>query len=165
MNSFMTDADGEPGKEIPQERPTKAELEACFHQAAQDFLLQFSHRLKEQLYFPIIKEQVRLSLHEPDFLKKVLQQLIVHFVESKASSVDIIVGKELRTTLGSFMASAIFDQLEKNPHIRLLDEEGLEGFILCNRKDHYIWDFRTETIAKELCRLVEPQLKKYFQPT
>lgn len=130
--------------------------------AARDFSLKIGERLKEQFYFPNIRESVRATLKEPDFLKQVLSRLIVEYVRDNPCNLDVLVPKELKTTLAAFFASGVFDRLDNDCDIRLLDEEGLEGFVLIRRGEHYVWDFRVDTIAEELTRLVEPSLRKYF---
>jgi V/A-type H+/Na+-transporting ATPase subunit E len=130
--------------------------------AARDFSVRLSERLREQMFFPVIKESVRATLKQPDFLKEVLERLIVEYVKENPCNLDVLVPKELRVTLAAFFAGAVFDRLDKNADIRLLDEHGIEGFALIKRGEHYVWDFRAETIALELMRLVEPSLRKYF---
>lgn len=145
-------------KSVDDQRKISQELEM----AARDFSLKFSERLKEQFFFPVIRESVRATLKEPNFLREVLGRLIVAFVRDSKSSIDVLVSKELKTTLAAFFAGGAFDQLDKNADFRLIDEEGLEGFVLIRRGEHFVWDFRVDTIAKELTRLVEPSLRKYF---
>lgn len=130
--------------------------------AARDFCLQLSERLRQQMILPIIKEKVRATLKEPLFLQEVLTKLCIDCVKENVNNIDILLSRELKITLSSFMQSAIFDHLEKNPSIRLKDEEGLEGFLLIKRDDSYVWDFRLDTVAKEIMRLIEPHLRKYF---
>jgi vacuolar-type H+-ATPase subunit E/Vma4 len=130
--------------------------------AARDFCLKLSERLRKQLILPVIKENVRATLKEPSFLKEVLIKLCVDYVKENPSSLDVLVPKELKITLSSFMQAAICDYLDKNPPIRLIDEEGLDGFILLKREDNYIWDFRVTTVAEEIMRLLDPFLRKYF---
>lgn len=130
--------------------------------AARDFLIKLSERLKQQMHFPVIKKSIRATLKEPDFLKQVLEKLILDYTKNNSKSIDILIPKELKTTLCAFFASAIFDEIEKKNDIKLIDEEGIEGFVLIEKQHHYFWDFTAETIARELSRLVEPTLKKYF---
>lgn len=130
--------------------------------AARDFCLQLSERLRQQMILPIIKAKVRVTLKEPLFLQEVLTKLCVDCVKENVNNIDVLLSRELKITLSSFIQSAIFDHLEKNPSIRLKDEEGLEGFLLIKRDDNYVWDFRLDTVAKEIMRLIEPHLRKYF---
>lgn len=130
--------------------------------AARDASVKLTEKLKEQMLFPIIKEHVRATLKQPDFLREVLQRLITECVKESPASLDILVPKELKTTLAAFFAGAVFDKLDQNSDIRLIDEEGIEGFALIKRGEHYVWDFRADTISLELMRLVEPSLRKYF---
>jgi vacuolar-type H+-ATPase subunit E/Vma4 len=130
--------------------------------AARDFCLKLSERLRKQLILPVIKENVRATLKEPSFLKEVLLKLCVDYVKENPSSIDVLVPKELKITLSSFMQAAIFDYLDKNPPIRLIGEDGLDGFLLIRRDDNFIWDFRVKTVAEEIMRLLEPFLRKYF---
>lgn len=132
--------------------------------AARDFSLKFAERLTEQLLFPIIKQQVRATLKEPRFLTEVLQKIMTTLAVENPCSVDILIPKEQKTTLAAFFAAAVFDALDKKIDWRLIDEDGLEGFVLIRRDEHYVWDFRTETISRELVRLIEPSLRKYFSP-
>lgn len=141
-----------------EQRAMATELE----HAARDFLVKLAERLKEQLFFPAIKEHVRITLKEPTFLKEVLERLIIDYVKTNPCNLDVLVPKELKTTLATFFAGAIFDALDKKCDVRLLDEDGIEGFALIKRGEHYVWDFRAETIAQELVRLIDPQLRKYF---
>ena len=129
--------------------------------ACRDFYLKLNERLKNQLLFPVIKENVRLTLKEPDFLKSVLKDLILNFA-SNNTSIDVLVSRETKASLSAYFASSIFDHIDKNLNIKLVDEEGLEGFVIIRKQDHCIWDFRVETIALELTRLLEPNLRKYF---
>lgn len=137
-------------------------LEKELELAARDFSLKLSEYLRNQMMFPVIKESVRLTLKEPQFLADVLKRLVVEYVKDSQSSIDVLVPKEMRTSLAAFFAGAAFDALEQNDNLRLKDENGLEGFVLIKRGENYVWDFRVETVALELMRLVEPQLKKYF---
>lgn len=130
--------------------------------AARDFCITLHERLRSQMFFPLMKENVRATAKEPDFLKEVLTRLITSYVKENPCNLDVLVPKELKTTLAAFFASGIFESLEKNSDIRLQDEEGLEGFVLIRRGEHFVWDFRVDTIASELMRLVEPTLRKYF---
>lgn len=130
--------------------------------AARDFCITLHERLRSQMFFPLMKEHVRATVKEPDFFKEVLMRLINTFVKENPCNLDVLVPKELKTTLAAFFASTIFEALEKNSDIRLQDEEGLEGFVLIRRGEHFVWDFRVDTIAEELMRLVEPSLRKYF---
>lgn len=141
-----------------EKRVMASELEL----AARDFSLRLTERMREQMFFPIIKETVRATLKQPDFLKEVLQRLMVEYVKENPPNLDVLVPKELKVTLSAFFAGAVFDRLDKNADIRLIDEEGIEGFALIKRGEHYVWDFRVDTIALELMRLVEPQIRKYF---
>lgn len=146
-------------EEIKRERETlKVELEL----AARDFCVSLHERLRTQMFFPLMKETVRATVKEPDFLKEVLMRLINTFVTENPCNLDVLVPKELKTTLAAFFASTIFEALEQNCDIRLKDEDGLEGFVLIRRGEHFVWDFRVDTIALELMRLVEPSLRKYF---
>jgi vacuolar-type H+-ATPase subunit E/Vma4 len=129
--------------------------------ACRDFYLKLNERLKNQLLFPVIKEEVRLTLKEPDFLKSVLKDLILNFA-SNNTSIDVLISKEAKISLSAYFASSIFDHIDKNLSLKLLDEEGLDGFVIIRKQDHCIWDFRVETIALELTRLLEPNLRKYF---
>lgn len=140
----------------------RTKLRSELELAARDFSISLCERLKEQMFFPAIKKGVRATLKEPDFLKEVLKRLVVEFIKDNPSSLDVLVPKELKTTLSAFFASAIFDDLDGESDIRLVDEEGIEGFALIKRGEHYVWDFRTETISRELIRLIEPSLRKYF---
>lgn len=130
--------------------------------AARDFSLKLTERLKKQLFFPIIKKEARLTFKDPDFFKQMLKELLLEFVKTNSSNLDVLVSKEIKESMAAYLASSVFDELENNPPIKLLDEENLEGFVLLQKQDHYVWDFRVETIAKELSRLVEPSLRKYF---
>jgi V/A-type H+/Na+-transporting ATPase subunit E len=130
--------------------------------ATRDFIVEIDIRLREQMFFPVIKETVRANLKEPGFLKEVLEKLIIEYVKEEPSNLDVLVPKELRTMLAAYFAGAVFDRLDKKCDVRLLDDNGIEGFVLIKRGEHYVWDFRVETIAQELMRLVEPSLKKYF---
>ena len=141
-----------------EKRKMAAELEL----SARDFSVKLADRLKDQLFFPAIKENVRITLREPMFLKEVLERLIVEYVKSNPCNLDVLVPKELKTTLATYFAGAIFDALDNNCDLRLIDEEGIEGFALLKRGEHYVWDFRVDTIAEELLRLIEPSLRKYF---
>ncbi len=141
-----------------EKRKMAAELEL----SARDFSMKLADRLKDQMFFPAIKESVRITLKEPTFLKEVLERLIVEYVKTNPCNLDVLVPKELKTTLATYFAGAIFDALDKNCDLRLIDEEGIEGFALLKRGEHYVWDFRVDTIAQELLRLIEPSLRKYF---
>jgi V/A-type H+-transporting ATPase subunit E len=143
---------------VNEKRKMTAELEL----SARDFALKLSERLKEQLFFPAIKESVRITVKEPSFLKEVLERLIVEYVKTNPCNLDVLVPKELKITLATYFAGAIFDSLDKKCDVRLIDEGGIEGFALLKRGEHYVWDFRVDTIAQELLRLVEPALRKYF---
>ncbi len=144
-----------------EKRKLSAELEL----AARDFSLKLAERLKEQLFFPSIRENIRITVKEPGFLKETLTRVITEYVKTNAGSLDIIVPKELRTTLATYFAAAIFDNLDKKCDVRLVDEDGVEGFVLIKRGEHYVWDFRAQTISEELVRLIEPSLRKYFSTT
>lgn len=141
-----------------EKRKMTAELEL----AARDFSVKLAERIKDQLFFPAIRENIRITVKEPNFLKEILQRLITDYVKTNASSLDILVPKELKTTLATYFAGAIFDALDKKCDLRLIDEEGIEGFVLIKRGEHYVWDFRVQTISEELIRLIEPSLRKYF---
>ncbi|HXW60809.1 MAG TPA: hypothetical protein VEK06_04640 [Myxococcota bacterium] len=130
--------------------------------AARDYCRKLHERLRAQMFFPLIRESVRATAKEPEFLKETLLKLITSFVQENPVNLDVLIPKELKTTLAAFFASTIFDALEKNCDIRLQDEAGLEGFVLIRRGEHFVWDFRVDTIAEELTRLVEPSLRKYF---
>lgn len=129
--------------------------------ASRDFYLKLNDRLKTQLLFPVIKEQVRKTLKEPEFLKSVLKDLIINFVSS-ANSIDILVSKEMKASLSAYFACATFDHIDAVSKVNLIDEEGIEGFVIIKKQDHCIWDFRVQTIALELSRLLESDLRKYF---
>ncbi len=145
--------------QIKQEKRTMTtELEL----AARDFTLKFHERLKEQLFFPAIKENIRITMREPAFLKDVLGRLLIDYTKNNSSNLDVLIPKQLKTTLATYFAGAIFDALDKSCEVRLIDEEGMEGFVLLHRGDHFVWDFRVDTIAEELLRLIEPQLRKFF---
>lgn len=144
-----------------EKRKLAAELEL----SARDFSIKLTERMKEQMFFPAIKETVRITFKEPDFLKEVLERLIIEYVKTSPCNLDVLVPKELKTTLATFFAGAIHDRLDKNCDIRLLDEDGIEGFAILKRGEHYVWDFRVETVSEELMRLVEPSLRKYFVTT
>ena len=140
----------------------KHKMAAELELSARDFIIKLNDRLKEQMFFPAIKENVRITVKEPGFLREVLERLIVEYVKTNPCNLDVLVPKELKTTLATYFAGAIFDDLDKNCDVRLLDEEGIDGFALIKRGEHYVWDFRVETIAQELIRLIEPSLRKYF---
>lgn len=129
--------------------------------ASRDFYLKLNERLKTQLLFPVIKEQVRKTLKEPEFLKTVLKDLIINFVSS-SNSIDVLVSKEMKSSLSAYFACATFDHIDAVSKVTLIDEEGIEGFVIIKKQDHCIWDFRAETIALELSRLLEKDLRKYF---
>lgn len=132
--------------------------------AARDFSLKFAERLSDQLLFPIMKQQVRATLKEPSFLKEVLQKIMATLAVENPCSIDILIPKEQKTTLAAFFAAAVFDALDKKIDWRLIDEDGIEGFVLMKRDEQYVWDFRAETVSRELIRLIEPSLRKYFLP-
>lgn len=137
-------------------------LEIELRLAARDFSLKLTDRLRAQWWFPSIKESVRITLKQPDFLAEILKRLVLEYIKENPGSIDVLVPKELKTTLAAYLASHIFDQLDKKCDVSLKDEAGLEGFVLVKRGEHYVWDFRVDTVAEELMRLVEPSLKKYF---
>jgi V/A-type H+/Na+-transporting ATPase subunit E len=130
--------------------------------AARDFSIKLSERLKAQMLFPNIKKNVRATLKEPDFLKEVLTRLIDDYIKHNPANIDVLVPKELKTTLAAFFAGSIFDNLDTSCKISLKDEEGFEGFMLQKEGNNFVWDFSVETIAQEIMRLVEPSLRKYF---
>lgn len=140
----------------------KRKLQAELELSARDFAIKLNERLKEQMLFPAIKESVRITVKEPTFLKETLERLIVEYVKTNPCNLDVLVPKELKTTLATYFAATIFDKLDNKSDVRIIDEDGIEGFVLLKRGEHYVWDFRVETISQELLRLIEPSLRKYF---
>ena len=132
---------------------SKKRLEAELQMAARDFVFRFRERLSAQAILPAAAKATEASLADGAAVAQLLAQAVTA-VGQGSDGLVAAIDPTLRATVEGALATQIAEA-----GLELVDEQGLSGFRLQKRGEHYVWDCSSEAVAREFGRLVEPGLR------
>lgn len=140
----------------------KRRTESEMRLAVRDFVAEFGDRIRARLIQPTIAAHVTDVLKDPEFLKQALSAIAQDMIASGGGSLEVVVSPEHKEQLGGYFTQALTDRLKGIAGMDLGAERGMTGFRLRREGEAFTWDFTLDAVVGELARLVEPELRPFF---
>ncbi len=163
---IVTDAEREAGR-IQEAAKKEAEtvfkqMESDMNTAARNFILMVQEKLEKAIVQPTVEAELRPLLNKPDFLEKILEELIAGFcrLEGEENNLEVLLPEKMRDELGQWFIEKFREKATRPLIVHFTDKVsfgfkiGLEG-----TGSHFNFGEGLVEVFTEFC---SPRFRKYF---
>ena len=145
-------------------KKTKEQLEIELERAAKTALGAFKSSIEKALVVPTIQEALASQLESPQFMEKVLLEMVKGFVSSgfKNSDLTIILPETMQNNIGAAFLGKI-KMLTASKAVNVEFDDSISfGFKIGPSGEGYVYDFSDNGLIEIFAKFISPKFRDLF---